>query len=67
MKTKATDRKRNERVPSGDIAVPKGEPLVSFSPLEHARLAQFKRIFPRECALLIAEYEAQKAQGVAND
>lgn len=32
----------------------------SMTPLEEARLTQFKRMFPRECALLIAEHDANK-------
>lgn len=37
------------------------EKHFSMTPLEEARLKQFKRMFPRECELLIAEHDAARA------
>lgn len=36
------------------------KPEFRLTPLEAAKLAQFKRMFPNECKLLIAEYEASR-------
>ena len=36
------------------------KPVFSPTPLEKAKLEQFKRMFPRECALLIQEHDARK-------
>ena len=36
------------------------KPVAVLTPLEQAKRQQFKRMFPNECRLLIAEYEAGK-------
>lgn len=48
--------------PDGEPAEEKpAEKHFSMTPLEEARLKQFKRMFPRECELLIAEHDAARA------
>ena len=41
---------------------PKAEPKPVMTPLEEAKLQQFKRMFPRECELLIKEFKAANGQ-----
>ena len=41
---------------------PKAEHKPVMTPLEEAKLQQFKRMFPRECELLIKEFKAANGQ-----
>lgn len=56
--TEATDAPAEEQPKEA----PKAEPKPVMTPLEEAKLQQFKRMFPRECELLIKEFKAANGQ-----